>query len=909
MEKNNAVHQNVNISDSSPPHPGPLPASEEKGTAPTPMMAQYWSIKKQYPDALVFYRMGDFFELFFDDARAAAPVLDIALTRRGKHDDTDVPMCGVPVHSYESYLAKLIQHGFHVAICDQTETPEQAKTRGGAKALVTREVIRVITPGTITEETLLDARIPNYLAAVTQIRGQMSVAWLDLSTGSFMTQSVTRDTLAGTLARLAPREILIPNRLYTQPDIASTLKLYDRAVHVQPDSLFDSDNAARRLNTHYDTHTIDAFGAFDIAEMTAAGVLLDYVERTQKTTVMHIARPVRVMGDTLLHLDGATRRNLELTETLSGSRAGSVLHTIDRTVTSAGARMLQRWISAPLRDLVTITTREDQIEYFVGTAPLRDMLRNALKSAPDIERALARIALDRMAPRDLAAVRDGLATIATINTHLHIQPDLPSAITDIIAQLHQSPDTQVLQDTLSAALSDTLPATKDDGGFIRAGYDTALDQARSLRDDGRHRIAALQQKYATDTGIETLKITHNNMLGYYIEVSSKRADVLFARPADFIHRQTMSTATRFTTTELAGLERGLMQAGAQALAIEMQIFKDLCGNILHARDEIVQLATALAHLDVVAALAQLAVTEHYTRPTMRNDNTFDVRDGRHVVVEAALRAANTPFIANDAHIDDGQRLWVLTGPNMAGKSTFLRQNALIILLAQMGSFVPASSATIGLVDRLFSRVGAADDLAKGQSTFMVEMVETASILNQATARSFVILDEIGRGTATFDGLSIAWATLEYLHDIVQCRGLFATHYHELTTLHDRLRHVHLATMEVKEWQGDVVFLHQVRDGVAAGSYGIHVARLAGLPVAVTTRADQIMTMLSTGDQKRAIDTLAGDLPLFDFTAGPARAAVEPKTQAVIDAITALDIDALSPREALERLYELKSQIK
>jgi DNA mismatch repair protein MutS len=926
-----------NDPDLSPTLPSPLKGEESKGSPsprargegrglprrspngaktgegqPTPMMAQYLAIKKQHPDALVFYRMGDFFELFFDDAVTAAPVLDIALTRRGKHDDVDVPMCGVPAHSYESYLAKLITAGFKVALCDQTETPEQAKQRRGAKALVTREVTRIITPGTVTEENLLPARAAHYLAAVHHTRGRVGIAWMDLSTGAFMTEDISPDAVSATLARIAPREILVTEKMYAQPDYAGTLRLYDRAVTVQPDSVFDAGNAELRLKTHYQTETLDSFGTFAVAEVTAAGVLLDYVERTQRASVMHVQPPTKIAPASLLQMDAATRRNLELTETLSGDKRGSLLHTIDHTVTAGGGRLLHTRLSEPLCDVAVIQTRLDQIEYFAGNAPLREHLRDALKSAPDIERAFARLSLNRGSPRDLSILRDGLSAIATLNHTLQSTGTVPDAVAAIITALHQTPDVQTLADTLRDGLVDTPPLSKDDGGFIRTGFNPTLDQYRTLRDDGRRLILNLQHKYATQTGIDTLKITHNNILGYYIEVSAKRAEPLFKDSATFIHRQTMANAVRFTTMELNTLQRDVLQAGAQSLALELSIFDDLTTKILNTRADLTRLATALATLDVACGLAHLATTENYCRPVVDNTDALHITDGRHPVVEAALRRDNTPFIANDADVSPEKRLWLLTGPNMAGKSTFLRQNALIILLAQMGSFVPAASAHIGIVDRLFSRVGASDDLAKGQSTFMVEMVETAAILNQATNRSFVILDEIGRGTATYDGLAIAWAVLEHLHNTMACRGLFATHYHELTSLSTTLDHLHLATMRVTEHNDQIIFMHSVVNGVAAGSYGIHVARLAGLPTSVTNRADQILGTFEKQEQYTPSPFQGegrGEGHSIPPPAKPATPIMDQKTKDLIDKITSLDLDALSPREALERLYELKSQIK
>lgn len=914
------------------PSASPLPDPGQEQATPTaadfiaaghtPMMAQYMATKAAHPDCLLFYRMGDFFELFFDDAITASKVLDITLTKRGKTDGTDIPMCGVPAHAYESYLARLIKAGFKVALCDQTETPEQAKARGGAKALVTREVIRIVTPGTLTEDTLLDARAPSHLASLTIVRGQMALAWMDLSTGTFMTEPLSPQDLAASLARIAPREILVSNKVYTQPEAQPVLALYDRAVTVQPDSLFDPSNAQTRLTSHYDTATLGSFGTFSAAEITAAGSLLDYSERTQKASVMHLKPPQQVTASDILMIDAATRRNLELTETMSGTRSGSLLDLVDHTVTAGGGRLLYAYITAPLCNKEEITNRQDQVSFFYDRDSLRGQLRDILETVPDVERAVARLSLRRGGPRDLGAIRTALSGIQTLNAHLQSVTDIPAPIHRLILSLRQSPDLQHLHDMLSAALSDDLPPLVQDGHFIRHGYDSALDAQRTLRDEGRRMIVALQQKYASMTKNDALKITHNNILGYYIEVTAKRGDDLFALPGTFIHRQTMANAVRFTTTDLTSLERDLMQAGAKASAIETQIFDDLCGQVLTLRPGLLDLALSLATLDVMCGLAAAAHRYQLVRPAITTGMDFDIKGGRHLVVQAALQKQNASFTPNDTDMSPGQHLWLLTGPNMAGKSTFLRQNALLIVLAQMGSFVPAEGATIGIVDRLFSRVGASDDLAQGRSTFMVEMVETAAILHQSTNRSFVILDEIGRGTATYDGLSIAWATLEYLHDAIGCRAQFATHYHELTQLHDRLPHLFIATMDVKEWNGNIIFLHQIKPGAAQRSYGIHVARLAGLPHAVTDRAQVILGTLEqhgSAQHPAPQDSSAAGTPLdaralFSMPAPHLAAPMpqetaSPRPHPVIDDIQSLCIDNITPREAMDILYSLYEKAK
>ncbi len=879
----------------------PVLKSEDEAPAHTPMMAQYHALKAQYPDALLFYRMGDFYEMFFDDAIKASECLDITLTKRGKNEGNDIPMCGVPFHSYEPYLAKLIRSGYRVAICEQTETPEEAKKRGGYKALVNRDVIRVVTQGTLTEDTLLSPRENNYLASVCETAGAFGISWLDLSTGEFFVQPAERDKLAAALDRIGPSELLLQDRLATQDIFAQQRNI----MTPQPSSLFDSQNAQKRLESVFGVGTIESFGALSRAETAAAGALIDYVNRTQKGKMPNIFRPRRIIGGAVMEIDPATRRSLELVRTQTGERRGSLLDTIDKTVTGAGARLLQSRLSAPLTDLPEIKSRHDQVETFANLAPLRDRLRDILRELPDMERALSRLSIGRGGPRDLGMVRDALALCETIRALLLASGDEP-VLQHFASELQQDTNSQALKDTLSAALDDTLPMLDRDGGFIRDGYAPDLDHLRSLRNESKRLIAELQAKYREDTDINLLKISYNNVLGYFIEVPARHADRLMVKKEDssnpFIHRQTLANNARFTTPELSELERDIASAAEKSLALEQRFFADFVAQTVANSDALGTLARAAAELDVALALAELAVQNRYTRPVMEDSFAYDIKGGRHPVVESALQKDGTAFVPNDCALNPEARLWLLTGPNMAGKSTFLRQNALIVILAQMGSFVPADEATIGIVDKCFSRVGAADDLARGRSTFMVEMVETATILNQATDRSLVILDEIGRGTATYDGLSIAWACVEQLHDVAKCRSIFATHYHELTNLKSRLAALACYSMQVREWEGDVIFMHAVQPGAADRSYGIHVARLAGLPANVIERAQQVLDLLNKGEHSGALTRLADDLPLFQ-TSAPKQAA---KDSLAEKRIAEIEPDTLSPREALDILYELKS---
>ncbi|NRA98292.1 MAG: DNA mismatch repair protein MutS [Rhodobacteraceae bacterium] len=867
------------------------------------MMAQYLEIKADHPDALLFYRMGDFYELFFEDAVAAAEALDITLTKRGKHLGEDIPMCGVPVHAAEGYLLSLIRKKFRVAVCEQTEDPAEAKKRG-SKAVVRREVVRVVTPGTLTEETLLDARTNNYLAAINSVRDETAIAWTDISTGSVTVLACPRVRLAAELARLAPSEVLIPDG----DDLQSLVD--DAAVPFVPLSRasFDSASAETRLNRLYSTETLDGFGNFDRAELGALGAIVDYLELTQKGKLPLLLPPVQALLGTSMSIDAATRRNLEITHALSGGRAGSLVAAVDRTVTPGGGRLLVRRLSAPSTDLGKISAQHDLVEDLVQASDVRDALRDRLKSVPDLERALSRLSLDRGGPRDLAAIRNALE-------HADAIADAPG-----VADLRETappPKLPDLLDQLDTALVAEPPQLLRDGGFVANGYDAELDDARQLRDEGRGVIAALQSSYADLAGVTSLKVKHNNVLGYFIETTATHAERMLSEPLNetFIHRQTTANSVRFTTVELAELETKILNSGARALEIERTIFEHLRASVLAETGALGQVATYLSNLDVAAAWADLAHRDNWCRPVMSSDRSFEITAGRHPVVEAALRkAGDAPFIPNDCDLTaevNAAAIWLLTGPNMAGKSTFLRQSALIAILAQSGAYVPASEAKIGIVTQLFSRVGASDDLARGRSTFMVEMVETAAILNQADSGALVILDEIGRGTATYDGLSIAWAALEHLHEVNKCRALFATHYHEMTALADRLPGLENATVAVREWEGEVIFLHEVRKGAADRSYGIQVARLAGLPASVVDRARAVLDQLEAGDREGTAKkpALIDDLPLFSVDVAQS-APPRPAANSVLeDALGAFQPDGMTPRDALDALYELKALLK
>ncbi|WP_405054033.1 DNA mismatch repair protein MutS [Tabrizicola sp.] len=867
------------------------------------MMAQYLEIKAQNPGALLFYRMGDFYEMFFDDAVAASAALDIALTKRGFHQGEPIAMCGVPVLAAEGYLLTLIRKGFRVAVAEQLEDPAEAKKRG-YKSVVRRDVVRLVTPGTLTEDSLLEARRHNFLCAFAEVRDAAALAWADISTGEFRVMPSSLARLGPDLARLAPREVLISEarERELEPNIAET----GAAVTPLSRGSFDSTGAEKRLCEMFGVGSLDAFGTFDRAEVSAMGALVDYLHLTQRGRMPLLRPPIKELHGGTLQIDAATRRNLELTSALSGGREGSLLAAVDRTVTAAGARLLERRISAPSLDLALIHRRLVAVRGLIEDGRLRESLRDALRRVPDMDRALSRIALDRGGPRDLGAIRAGLEQAERIAGMVTGGPEfLIEAAGALVGH-------SALVDLLDRALVAEPPLLARDGGFIATGYDAALDETRSLRDEGRGVIARMQAEYVALTGVTSLKIKHNNVLGYFIETTTTHEDRMRAMPEVFIHRQTTAGQVRFTTVPLSEIETRILNAGNHALEIEKRHYESLKAAVLVDSVPIGLAARALAEIDLTAGFADLAAAEDWAEPMVDESRAFLVTGGRHPVVERALRRQGAgPFVANDCALTEGgtPAIWLLTGPNMAGKSTFLRQNALIALLAQAGSFVPAASARIGLVSQVFSRVGAADDLARGRSTFMVEMVETAAILNQADDRALVILDEIGRGTATYDGLSIAWATLEHLHEANRCRALFATHYHEMTALAGKLAGVENATVTVKEWEGDVIFLHEVKKGAADRSYGVQVARLAGLPASVVERAKVVLEALEKGEREGGSQkALINDLPLFRVA--PATA---PRPQAKQSAVEArlrdVHPDELTPMEALKLLYELTQAVK
>ena len=899
--------------------------SGKKPSATTPMMAQFLEIKAANMDCLLFYRMGDFYELFLEDAEIASRALGITLTTRGTHMGEPIPMCGVPVRVADEYLQKLIKAGYRIAVCEQMEDPKEAKKRGH-KAVVRRDVVRLVTPGTITEENILDNSANNFLTALFEGKGaEVALASLDISTGDFEICVVPQSDLAGELMRLSPREILLSDRREEQAENSAGLDgiaaQIGATISLQPAIAFNARTGEADLKKHLRVKVLEGFGRFSKLELSAVAALLRYVELTQIDHFPVLRPPRRRTAQGLMMIDAATRLNLELLSSLKGERVHSLLGAMDRTVTGAGARELASRLSAPLMDCARIDRRLDGVAFLLEDSRLREDLRAHLKATPDMARAMARLSVNRGGPRDLGLVLNGLLQAGQMAVRLSQGLGLPAVLEEIVTSLRALDDR--LLDELSRALVDDLPVLAREGGFIRQGYRPELDEMRMMRDESRQIIAALQSKYADETGVKNLKVKHNNVLGYFIEVTTLHADRLMQPPLSdkYRHRQTMTNAVRFITVELSEAEQKITTARERALAIELELFAALSAQILEAQQIIGAAAQALARLDVYAALAQLAEEQNHVRPKVDDSLAFTIIGGRHPVVELALQKEQAgPFIENDCVLEEKDedrageertqegtgrgRLWVLTGPNMAGKSTFLRQNALIAVMAQAGCFVPAQRAHIGLVDRLFSRVGASDDLARGRSTFMVEMVETAGILNQAKERSLVILDEIGRGTATFDGLSIAWATIEHLHEVNKSRALFATHYHELTALAEKLDRATNVTIEVKEWKDEIIFLHKIAYGVADRSYGIQVARLAGLPASVIERASEVLNLLEQSDERKKPADLLEELPLF-AASRPQSVVPATKDSPLQEALKALDPDDMSPKAALETLYKLR----
>lgn len=871
-------------------------AMEQRWAAATPMMQQYLEAKRACGDALLLFRMGDFYELFYEDAKTVAEALGLALTSREKGDNA-VPMAGFPHHQLESYLGKLIGLGFRVAICEQVEDPRKAT------GLVRREVTRLVTPGTITDEGLLDPRQANYLAALAvgpsadpDGRQEMGLAWCDLSTGRFWATVIERSDLADQMARLAPAELLIPEEFDPPPELSSA-----SAITRRPAWAFSHDSAIQALQQQLGTVSLDGFGFTDSDRVAirAAGAILDYLKETQKSSLEHIDRLLPYRRTTTLELDSATRRSLELTRTLrEGKREGSLLWVLDRTVTPMGSRLLAEWLAAPLTDPALIDRRLDAVEQWLAAPVERHSVRQVLRELPDLERLVARVSTNRATPRDLLAIGRALERLPQLAQRLAACSD--PWMTELHSRIHLLPE---LCSQLLAALVEPCPLNAREGGLIRTGYNAELDELRQLAHGGKQWIAQYQAHESRRTGIANLRVGYNKVFGYYIEVTNTHREKV---PADYIRKQTLKNAERYTTPELKAYEEQVLTADERCKELEYELFLELRNQVASQARRILETARALAELDVATALAELAHVRRYCRPVLTTEPVLHIVDGRHPVLD--VTEPEGTFVPNDTLLGgEHGRMLLITGPNMAGKSTYIRQVALLTLMAQMGSFIPAKQATIGVADRIFARVGASDELARGQSTFMVEMTETARILNTATPQSLVILDEIGRGTSTFDGVSLAWAIAEYIHDRIGCRTLFATHYHELTDLAKSLDGLRNLNVAVKEWQDQVVFLHKIIPGAADKSYGIHVARLAGIPREVNERAKEVLAILENEHldeqgRPRLLRRSRRQSTHYQLTL------FGPSSHPVLDALRQLDVNQLTPLGALQLIQQWQQQL-
>nr|CAH7713516.1 unnamed protein product [Callosobruchus chinensis] len=790
-------------------------------------MEQYLNLKAQYKDHLLFYRLGDFYELFFDDAIKAAKLLNIVLTKRGNSNGQEIPMCGVPAHSSESYLHKLIDLGFKVAICDQLETADEAKKRG-YKSIVKRDVVRVVTPGTIIEDSLLEDKSNNYLASIVEQNDEYAISWLELSTGKFFHTLTSLKALDSDLLRISPRELLISEKFIEDEKIRSILKNYKISITQHAQSFFEYSKSHRTLCEFYKIRELGSIGNFSKVEIIACGALLEYVRVTQRGSIPRLEFPKTYKQQNFMLIDASARRNLELFTTQFGEKKGSLISVIDHTVTASGGRLLKQMLASPLACSKAINLRLSTAQFFVNNHEPRRKIREILSNIPDIERSLSRLILGRGSPKDMNLLKIGLEKEPVSTTQV-ISSD-ESELSTIHKSLGNHKD---LFELLNSAILDNNLSSVKEGGFIHSKYNSELSELSYILNNSNKLITKLRESYRDLTGIAALKILHNNILGYYVEVSANHkitSDI-------FIHRQSLANSMRYTTNELKELENKILTARDAAIGLEMKIFSELCSEVAKESEKIALAANALAKLDIRTAFAELAVQNNYVKPIIDDSKEFNICSGRHPVVEV-----NDKFIANSINLAG---IHLITGPNMAGKSTFLRQNALIAVLAHMGSFVPAESAHIGVIDKIFSRVGATDNITAGYSTFMVEMIETATIVNQATDRSLVILDEIGRGTGVYDGLSIAQAVIEHIHNVNKCRAIFATHYHELTKVGEYLENVKCFCMKIKEWKGEVIFLHEVIEGIADESYGIHVAKLAGFPDSVLNRAREVFEELKT----------------------------------------------------------------
>ena len=863
----------------------------------TPMIEQYLTIKNEHKDALLFYRMGDFYELFFEDAIVASQALDITLTKRGKSNGTDIPMCGVPFHSADNYLPKLIKKGFNVAVCEQTETVEQAK-RNSQKGPLKREVVRIISPGTITEDNLLDRKVNNFLGAISNINGSISISWVDVSTGCFKSRNLEKGTnqknqkqlLTNLLLRMNFSEILISDRM----ELNIIGDEWHSIIKKQPSSLFHYSSCLEQICSYYSIISLEGIGSFSEGEVVSAGVLLSYLKLTQCGKIPIFTMIENETENNFLEIDYFTQKSLEILSNLSGKIEGSLISSLDETKTAGGARLLKQRITEPFYKINNIEERHNLVNWFLDNNINIINYQVNLKNIPDIERSLSRISLLRGSPKDLALLSNGLLNAKQIYEKLILYKESINQTPLLKKILNNINIDYSLFKEIKNAFKIDLPLSAKEGGFIRDGYDPNLDKLRNFRNNELEEITKLQNKYSELTKVNSLKIKHNRMLGYHVEVRSIHDKSL--RNEDlFIHRQTTAQTSRFTTPELNEAENQLLNSFDKSVKIEIDFFKYFTNQIIQEGNKILNIASSISELDISIMVANQSKNRSYVCPKMLKDKTLEIIDGRHPVVEKQMSSSEHTFIANDCVLNNDDFIWLITGPNMAGKSTYLRQNALIVIMAQAGLFVPAKEANIGIFDKIFSRVGASDDLAKGQSTFMIEMIETSLILNTSTDKSLVILDEIGRGTATFDGLAIAWSVLDYLHNKIQPRTLFATHYHELTVLEEKLSHLSCHKMSIKEWDNSIIFMHKILKGEADKSYGIYVAQLAGLPLDVIKKATKLLLTLEKNNPENSTKLEYSENIVLNKS----------ENEIFFKEFDKINVDNITPRQALEIFYKLK----
>lgn len=889
----------------------------------TPMWQQYIQIKKEYPEFLLFFRMGDFFELFFDDALVAAPVLNITLTHKGKHLGKVVPMCGVNVASHEVYAARLVRAGFKIAICDQLESPEEAKKRGN-KSLVKRGVIRIITPGTLIEESMLDTKNHNFLMAIyphkkksrTTNRSEtispsttedmsctLSYAAIDISTDTFLLDTIPLSMLSAALTRFQPSEILVPET--TSAHVLETIRTSQpySLVTTLSDTKFNHTIEQQRLQQFFNVSTLESFGIENQNECAVCGAIVEYLQITQKENLLSLSHPRKMPNNTYMVIDATTYKHLEIVQSYNYQQEYSLLSVIDRTFTAFGSRLLHERLFSPILDINTLNARLDVVDFFIQHTECREKLQELLSQCPDFERAIMRLRYNKLTKRDIIIIKDALNVIHKIHSlHLQIPHDGELALADI-------PDIS----KLSALLNKAICENKDED-FIAQNFHHRLDEIRQLRDNGQNLIYQLQNEYIAKSAISSLKIKQNNIFGWFIEIpTSQKSKIL----PEFVHKQTMVNAIRYSSQRLDELQLQLNNASYEYDALEKEVIASIIKIIAEQMNVLMQIKSILSRIDNALSAAIVATENRYVRPIFTEDNTLHIVEGRHPVIEKICET----FTHNDCQLSQSSRMCLLTGPNMSGKSTYLRQNAIIIMMAQMGMFVPATTAHIGIVDRLFSRIGASDDLSQGRSTFMVEMIETATILNQATKKSFVILDEVGRGTSTYDGLSIAWAVCESLFFTNQCRTLFATHYNELAQLKTLIPSLLCQTSQIKEWNKKIIFQHKIIPGVTQKSYGIHVAELAGLPKAVITRATQLLKNYSQDNRQASLDFTQNDHPQNLSLSAPTEITTIKHTDKntndaltlsqlnIIKKLSSMDLGSVTPKQALDTLYDLQEELK